>query len=437
MTTNCIVDVSKDVKSERLVDQKYAYWRRIVLGLLIVGYASFYIIRQNLQVVCPALQSEFGWTKSDIGWVFTCASLIYGSGKFIGGVICDKTKVKYFMAIGLAGTSFCSLLSGFSNSLSTIVTFYLLGSIFQSTGWPPVPKLMTHWYAPRELGTKWGIVSLSHKIGSILILIGGSWLLDISGWRSVFIVSGVISLAVACLLFWKLCDTPESMGLPSVEEKEGLPRQTSHRNSESVTLKEIFFEHILPNRTLWYVCFANFFVYIIRMGLFNWAPMFLQEARGASVSMSGWQAAGFESAGAISGIFAGWLSDRIFHGKRNRACFYFMLALIIVLLVFWKLPVMSQFVNMVFLFVMGFLIYGPQTLAGLSGAEFGSKRAAAAANGLTGTFGALGHAVSGIGVAKIADAWGWNATMVFFALCALMGMFFFILNWNSTAQKHS
>jgi OPA family glycerol-3-phosphate transporter-like MFS transporter len=172
------------------------------------------------------------------------------------------------------------------------------------------------------------------------------------------------------------------------------------------------------------------------MGFFNWAPMFLQEARGASVSMSGWQAAGFEIAGAISGVFAGWLSDKIFQGKRNRACFYFMVALIVVLLVFWKLPVISQFVNMAFLFVMGFLIYGPQTLAGLSGPEFGSKRAAAA-NGLTGTFGALGHAVSGIGVAKIADTWGWDATMIFFALCALMGTFFFVLNWNSAARKYS
>ncbi|MDR0351412.1 MAG: MFS transporter [Puniceicoccales bacterium] len=437
MTTNCIVDVSKDVKYERIIDQKYAYWRKVVLSLLIAGYASFYIIRQNLQVVCPALQSEFGCTKSEIGWVFTWSSLIYGCGKFIGGVICDKTKVKYFMAIGLAGTSLCSLFSGFSSSLFTIVAFYLMGSIFQSTGWPPVPKLMTHWYSPKDLGTKWGIVSLSHKIGSISILVGGSWLLDISGWRSVFIVSGLLSLAVACLLFWKLCDTPESMGLPSVEEKEGLPRQMGHRKGEDVTLKEIFFEHILPNRTLWYVCFANFFVYIIRMGFFNWAPMFLQEARGASVSMSGWQAAGFEVAGAISGIFAGWLSDKMFKGRRNQACFYFMLALIVVLLIFWKLSVISQFVNMAFLFIMGFLIYGPQTLAGLSGAEFGSKRAAAAANGLTGTFGALGHAVSGIGVAWIVDVWGWNATMVFFALCALGGMLFFILNWNSTARKHS
>ncbi|MDR2735529.1 MAG: MFS transporter [Puniceicoccales bacterium] len=436
MTTDYLVDVSKDIKHEKVIDRQYAYWRKMILFLLITGYASFYIVRQNLQVVFPAIQSEFGCKKSEIGWAFTWSSLIYGIGKFVSGVLCDKIRVRYFMAIGLAGTACCSLFSGFSSSISSIIMLYLVGSIFQSTGWPPVPKLMTHWYSPNELGTKWGIVSLSHKIGSILILVGGSWLLAKFGWRSVFIISGLMSLMVAGLLFWKLCDTPESMGLPSVEKKEGLQRQTTHRDNESVTLREIFLEHILPNRTLWYVCFANFFVYIIRMGFFNWAPTFLQEAKGASVSMAGWQSAGLETAGAISGVLAGWMSDKIFKGRRNCTCFYFMVALIAVLLIFWKLPVVPQFVNMAFLFIIGFLIYGPQTLAGLSGAEFGSKRAAAAANGLTGTFGAMGHAVAGIGVAKIADTWSWNATMVFFAICAMFGTFFFALNWNSTAQKH-
>jgi sugar phosphate permease len=224
MTTDYAVDVSKGIKSDKVVEQQYRYWRNMVLFLLIIGYASFYITRQNLQVAASGMQKEFGFTKSDIGWVFTLSSVIYGAFKFISGVICDKTNVRYFMSLGLAGTAICSLLSGCSGSFSTIVVLYLIGSVFQSTGWPPVPKLMTHWYPPRELGTRWGIVSLSHKIGSVVILTGGSVLLERFGWRSVFIVSGLISLAVACLLFRKLCDTPESMGLPSVEERRDCQR---------------------------------------------------------------------------------------------------------------------------------------------------------------------------------------------------------------------
>jgi OPA family glycerol-3-phosphate transporter-like MFS transporter len=112
-----------------------------------------------------------------------------------------------------------------------------------------------------------------------------------------------------------------------------------------------------------------------------------------------------------------------------------MLCLIVLLFLFWQLETPSQTVNTIFLFLMGFFIYGPQTLVGISGAEFGSKRAAAAANGLTGTFGYLGGAVSGVGVGWIADSWGWNAVFLFFAICAVIGSFLFILNWKRTSQK--
>jgi phosphoglycerate transporter family protein len=406
-----------------------------LLYSLILGYATFYIVRQNFTVAAPEMLRDFGYSRSEIGWVFSVFSIIYGVGKFISGAICDRSDARYFMSIGLIGSAICALCVGFSNSIFVFALLYALSGIFQSMGWPPVSRLMTHWYAPQDLGTRWGLVNASHQFGSIAILLGGSWLLETFGWRSVFIVPAVIALLLAGILFERLRDTPESLGLPSIEEKEGLKVIKVHKGEPEITFREIFLEHILPNRALWYVCMANFFVYIIRMGFFNWAPTFLQEARGASILGSGVQSALFELTGAFGGILAGWASDRIFKGQRNRTSFYFMILLITLLFLFWKIPSSSQIVNTLFLFLMGFFIYGPQTLVGISGAELGSKRAAAAANGLTGTFGYLGGAVSGVGVGKVADLWGWDAVFLFFGICAIMGTFFFILNWNQSSQK--
>jgi phosphoglycerate transporter family protein len=417
------------------INRQYRYWRRRLLYSLILGYATFYIVRQNFTVAAPEMLRDFGYSRSEIGWVFSLFSIIYGVGKFISGVICDRTDARYFMSIGLIGSAICALCVGLSSSIFVFALLYALSGIFQSMGWPPVSRLMTHWYAPRDLGTRWGLVNASHQFGSIAILLGGSWLLETFGWRSVFIVPAVIALLLAGILFERLRDTPESLGLPSIEEKEGLEVVAVHSEEPEVTFREIFLEHILPNRALWYVCIANFFVYIIRMGFFNWAPTFLQEARGASILSSGAQSALFELTGAFGGVLAGWTSDRIFKGQRNRTSFYFMILLITLLFLFWRISSSSQIVNTVFLFLMGFFIYGPQTLVGISGAELGSKRAAAAANGLTGTFGYLGGAVSGVGVGFVADRWGWDAVFLFFGICAVFGTFFFILNWNQSSQR--
>jgi phosphoglycerate transporter family protein len=419
------------------IDEQYAYWRTRILYSLIVGYAAFYLVRQNFQVATPKMLDELGYTRAEIGWVFSAFAIIYGVGKFVSGMICDRTNARYFMPIGLIGSAVCSLFIGFSSSLTVLVVFYALNGAFQSAGWPPVSRLMTQWYSPNELGTKWGLVSASHQLGGMVILVVGAHLSVVFGWRSVFIVPAVVAAVLAVFLFDRLRDSPQSLGLPSIEDKESLVSEDGrHPDAEKVTLREVVFEHILPNKALWYVCMANFFVYVVRMGFFNWAPTFLREACNADIVSAAWQNVAFEFMGSVGGFVAGWASDRVFHGKRSCTAFYFMVCLIFSLFVFWKMPTSSVWINTFFLFLMGFFIYGPQTLIGLSGAEFGSRRAAATGTGLTGLFGYLGGAVSGSGVGKIADKWGWNCVFLFFVLCSVAGAFFFMLNWNKTSQKY-
>ncbi|MDR0444713.1 MAG: MFS transporter [Puniceicoccales bacterium] len=419
------------------IRRSFYYWRCRILCSLTLGYATFYIVRQNFQVAAPLMLRELEYSRSQMGWAFSMFALIYGIGKFVSGVVCDKTSARYFMTVGLLGTALCSLCIGCTHSVILLALFYALNGAFQSMGWPPVARLMVHWYSPQELGTHWGIVNASHQAGSVIILLGGSWMLVHWGWRTVFIIPAMFAFTVSAILFHRLRDIPEAMGLPSIEDMEGLRHTSGHEDTEVVTLREIFMEHILPNPSLWYICLANFFLYIIRMGFFNWAPMFLQEARGASIMMSGLQSMGFELMGALGGLCAGWVSDKIFKGRRNRTCVYFMLVLIAILLIFWMVPTLSVITNTLFLFIIGFFVYGPQMLAGCAGAEFSSKRAAAAGNGLTGMFGYLGAAFSGWGIGKIVDMWEWNAMILFFAICAIISTLFFALNGRILRRRHN
>lgn len=150
---------------------------------------------------------------------------------------------------------------------------------------------------------------------------------------------------------------------------------------------------------------------------------------------SAWMTSSFEIMGIAGGIAAGWLSDKVFNGKRNLTSFYFMLPLIAVLVIFWLNPSSSVLVSTALLFTIGFLIYGPQSIIGLAGAESGSLKAAATTNGFVSAFGSLGSAASGWCVGKIADVWGWNAVFVFFIICAVISSFFFVLNRNLSGAK--
>ena len=87
------------------------------------------------------------------------------------------------------------------------------------------------------------------------------------------------------------------------------------------------------------------------------------------------------------------------------------------------------------LMLAGFLIAGPQVLVGIALADFASKRAVGVATGFSGAMGyVFGAAVSGVGIGKMVDIWGWESAFMSFVFCALAGAFFFSLTWNARAK---
>lgn len=422
-----------DLSQHQRAQSAYRYWRIRTMYSLIFGYATFYLVRLNFPNAIPAMCEEFGYTKTEMGYVISLFSIVYGAGKFINGHFSDRSNARYFMTIGLIGSAVASLCTGFGNSLSYFCVFWVINAWFQSMAWPPCGRLLAHWFAPKELGTKWGLWNSSHQIGGASIYVLSGFLITHFGWRSAFFVPAAIAFAVSFLLFNRLRDTPKSLGLPAVEVYKGLAEREEDPEEKHLTHKELIYR-VLCNKLLWYVCIGNMFLYIVRMGVVIWAPTFLNEFKGSSPLTSGWQTAGFEIAGLFGGIYAGWLSDKVFHGRRGPVSVIYMIGLVLALFYFWKVPKGHVFLDAMAMIAVGFMVYGPQVLVGVAAADFSSNKAVGMATGLTGTFGYIGAAISGVGVGYIADHWGWSGGFMFFIVCAMLGVTAFSLTWNHRAK---
>ncbi|MBF0103867.1 MAG: MFS transporter [Deltaproteobacteria bacterium] len=409
---------------------------RMMLGM-IIGYAAFYFVRKNFSMAMPSFLTELHYTKTDLGMILSLFSILYGVGKFFNGMLADRANPRYFMAIGLLGAAVVNVFFGMSSSLIFFGLFWLLNAWFQSMGWPPCARMLTHWYSPRELGTMWGIWNSSHQIGGAGILVMAGYLISTYGWRYAFYVPGVCVLLIVVFLIVTLRDTPQSLGLPRIEKYRGDMDETAHDEDDelaALSTKEILFKHVLNNKLIWYLCFANFFVYIVRIGVLDWAPTFLVEAKKSSLAVAGVNVASFEIAGIIGAILAGWLSDKVFKGRRGPANVLFMVALIFCVVYFWMIPPGYPLLDATALIAIGFFVYGPQMLVGVAAADFASKKASATATGLTGTFGYLGSTVCGVGTGAIVDKWGWNGGFIFFIMCAVIGTFLFALTWKQRSK---
>jgi sugar phosphate permease len=234
----------------------YSYWRFRIMISMMVGYAGFYLVRQNFTMIIPFLQSELGYSKTQIGTIISISSLIYGFGKGINGIISDKSNARYFMSLGLFLSSMMNIFMGMSSLLPTLMIIWSLSSVFQSMGWGPCARLLTHWFSAKEIATKWAIWNMSQQIGGAFVLILSTILIERFGWRYVFYVPGILAMGISIFLVLRLRDTPKSLGLPCIEEHHGLKVISI---SEKLSTKEILFKHVLNNKLVWYVCFANFF----------------------------------------------------------------------------------------------------------------------------------------------------------------------------------
>ena len=420
----------KDISSN--TDLRYAYWRRRIFYSIIMGYAAFYLVRQNFSLAMPLMGAQYGYSKTDLGKVISLWAIVYGIGKFVNGYFSDRSNARYFMTIGLLGSAATSLFMGFGTNIYYFCILWGTNAWFQSMGWPPLVRLLTHWFSPVELGMRWGIASASQQIGAAVIAVMGIYLIQLWGWESVFIVPSLFVIGIAALLFNRLRDTPHSLGLPAIEQHQGLVKSSQEEEEESLTSKDIM-NRVLKNKLLWYVCTGNLFLYIVRMGFLTWAPTFLSEFKGASLLSSGWQVAGFDIAGMLGGIGAGWVSDRFFSSRRGPVSVIYMAILTGCLVYFWQAPAGNPLVSSLMMMALGFLIYGPQVLAGVAAVDFASKKVAGMANGLSGTFGYIGASLSGICVGWVVDHYGWNGGFIFFIVSAFFSTFFFSLTWNHRA----
>ena len=108
------------------IRERYNRLRWHALFGIFIGYAAFYILRNNFLLSSPELISEFGFTKKDIGFISGTMLIVYGLSKGFMSAIADKSNPKHFMIFGLMMSAAVNLMMGFSASFWHSYSFVYL-----------------------------------------------------------------------------------------------------------------------------------------------------------------------------------------------------------------------------------------------------------------------------------------------------------------------
>jgi len=427
------------------IASEYRRLRRQVFAGIFVGYAAYYLVRNTMALAIPdLLQAYPQYSKAMLGTAMTGLSIAYGASKFLMGSVSDRANPRYFLPLGLLLSAAIIFASGtmkwIYSSLALVVALQTLNGWVQGMGWPPCGKTMVHWWSTKERGLTVSTWNVAHNVGGALVaqfaLLGVTLFGD---WGAKFYFNALIAGTVAVAAFFLLRDTPQSCGLPPVEEyKNDYPPSYTPDHERVFTFKEIFLGHVLNNRHLWAIAVANAFVYFVRYGVVNWIPTYLETAKGFSFrqSSTGW--ALYEFAAIPGTIACGWVSDRCFKGRRAPANILFMALTLVAVVVYWLNAHGPLWIDYAALVAIGFLIYGPIMIIGLHALDLVPKKAAGTAAGFTGFFGyVFGSAIAGTGVGWIADRWGWNGVFVTMVACCVLTMAFTALTLGHSTTSES
>src|SRR5512136_168319 len=129
------------------VEPEYRRLRRQVFLGIFIGYAAYYLVRNNLALAIPDILREHPeYSKAMLGTALTGLSIAYGLSKFLMGSVSDRSNPKYFLPLGLLLSSAILCVCGFAKavytSLFVLVILQTVNGWFQGMGWPPCGKSM-------------------------------------------------------------------------------------------------------------------------------------------------------------------------------------------------------------------------------------------------------------------------------------------------------
>ena len=429
----------------RLPDEQvrrlYPRYRWRILEATFLGYAIFYLVRNNLSVVSKDIRDSLAYDESMIGSILAATALSYGLGKFVMGAISDRSNPRTFMACGLMLTALCNFAFGVVNNYYVHLVLWMLNGFFQGMGWPPCGRSMGHWFSEKERGLTFSIWNTSHNIGGSVAGIIAAWAAHyFGGWQYAFFFPGVLALYGVFYLLWRLRDTPQSVGLPPIEEyRNDYPAQTGPGadTERELSYRELLFGYVLTNKFIWLLAIGNCFTYITRCSMLDWGPRYLREVKNASLIGGGVATMFYELGGIPSTILLGWLSDRL-SGRRGMVAVLCLVPILAAFSVILFTPPGFLWLDMAMLFCIGFLVYPVINFIVIIALDITSKKAIGTAAGFIGLFGYLGRMVQAKGfglmrtnlepVCGVAGAWHWIIGVIL--VCTVLAIALLLFTWR-------
>jgi MFS family permease len=269
--------------------------------ILLLGAAVFlnYVDRGALPIAAPLLKGELQLSNTAYGLAVSAFFWVYGPVQLLVGWLVDRFSVYRLMAVGLLAWAVSTLLMGFAGGFVSLLVLRVMLGIGESIAFPGTSKIIAQQVPPERRGMANAVVSTGIALGPAAGTLAGGLILASFGWRAIFLVFGIATLA--WLIPWQR--TVRGLDDPQITERaSGVPMRAVVRRW---SLWSMSTAHVASNYGFYFIL--------------AWLPLYLTSSRGLSIgAMTLLATLGYLAQAGAAILFGHW-SDRWTRSGRPEA----------------------------------------------------------------------------------------------------------------------
>ena len=430
-------------------------------------YAFLYMARYNLNVSKNALGSLM--SNNAFGIIFGVGATVYAVSLIFNGPFVDKIGGKKGMVIACLGSCIANVAMGLvtylllkgqitGNVVLIFSVLYGVNMFFQSYGAVSIIKVKSYWFHVRERGVFGAIFGTLISFGVYFAFDWGSAIADAAtlkpgphGFngaqkliRTLFAIDTgttdatwlVFFIPAFLLIFWALInmitlkDTPSQANFEDFDTCDASSGEMEVEYSIGGLLKRFF-----TNPILLAVSAIEFSSGAVRNGVIQWYYTFAKQVPqpGAEFFYNNWGLL-LCLTGVIGGFLSGWMSDRLFQSRRGppaailSGCTLVLLSLMAFFI--FSSPIIAG-LTAVLISLTGIGVHA--IMSGTAAADFGGRKGAATAAGVTDGFVYLGTGVQSFCIGALVEK-SWSLFPIFLIPFAIAAVFLALRIWKAIPE---
>jgi MFS family permease len=291
-------------------------WWRIIPPTIII-YIVAYMDRMNISfAIVGGMNKSLGLSLTTAGLAAGVFFFGYMLLQVPAGHIAEHGSAKKYILWTIIAWGGLSLLTAFvQNAWQLFAMRFLLG-VAEGGVYPALLTIIGNWFPSKELGRANAFFLMSLPLSTFITNPISGWIVANFNWRWLFIMEGIISLALICIWMPLISDHPEEAKWISEEEKDYLRATLAAEKAERLgpsdapNRVEHSYRRLLGDKNLWLLIALLICYTTGQYGFTIWLPTLVQNLTRQSLTAVGWLTS-LPYVSALAGLYLfGALSDK-------------------------------------------------------------------------------------------------------------------------------